>query len=390
MKKKKKKKKVVAKTAEELEQEELRAKAKAAVEGKKHKVEEDVEDSESEKDETEIDAEQEVEMANETSTSSGKEKTEEEQQQDEDKPGFFSDMRFDELELAEPLQKGLEAMEFKRATKIQGMAIPHMLAGKDVLGAAKTGSGKTLAFLLPAIDLLIKVKFTPRNGTGVLVISPTRELAMQIYEVCRDIAQFCSQTHGLVIGGCNRKNEVDRLHKGVNVLVATPGRLLDHMQNTKSFIFKNLMSLVIDEADRILQIGFEEEMNQIIKLLPAKRQTALFSATMTKKVADLARLSLSKPVILEVKSDDKISTVSNLQQGYVVCPASQRFQLLFTFLKKNKDKKVMVFFSSCASVRFHDDLLNYVDIPVCSLHGQKKQTARTSIFNQFCVAQNGN
>ncbi len=175
--------------------------------------------------------------------------------QDEDKPGFFSDMRFSELDLAEPIQKGLAAMNFERATKIQGMAIPHMLAGKDVLGAAKTGSGKTLAFLLPSIDLLIKVKFTPRNGTGVLVISPTRELAMQIYEVCRDLAQFCSQTHGLVIGGCNRKNEVDRLHKGVNVLVATPGRLLDHMQNTKSFIYKNLTSLVIDEADRILQIG---------------------------------------------------------------------------------------------------------------------------------------
>merc|ERR550537_140384 len=130
-------------------------------------------------------------------------------------------------------------------------------------------------------------------------------------------------------------------------------------------------------------------MNAIIKMLPTKRQTALFSATQTQKVADLARLSLSKPVMVQVKSDDSVATVNTLQQGYVVRDAAQRFQLLYTFLKKNTSKKVMVFFSSCNSVKFHDDLLNYVDIPCQSLHGQKKQAGRTHVFHNFIQSKTG-
>merc|ERR1719486_189760 len=187
----------------------------------------------------------------------------------------------------------------------------------------------------------------------------------------------------------NRRQEADKLCKGVNTLVATPGRLLDHMQNTKGFVFHNLVNLTIDEADRILEVGFEEEMNMIIKLLPKKRRTALFSATQTRKVADLARLSLSKPVFVEVKSTDNVATVKGLTQGYVVCNADQRFLLLFTFLQKNKDKKVMVFMSACNSVKFHDELLNYIDVPVQSIHGQKKQGARIATFHQFCNADKG-
>merc|ERR1712039_470123 len=176
---------------------------------------------------------------------------------------------------------------------------------------------------------------------------------------------------------------------GVNLLVGTPGRLLDHMQNTKGFVYHNLVNLTIDEADRILEVGFEEEMNLIIKLLPKKRQTALFSATQTRKVADLARLSLSKPVFVEVKSTDNVATVKGLTQGYVVCPAANRFMLLFTFLKKNRDKKVMVFMSACNSVKFHDELLNYIDVPVSSIHGQKKQASRSTTYYSFCSAEKG-
>jgi len=224
---------------------------------------------------------------------------------------------------------------------------------------------------------------------GALVISPTRELAMQIYDVLRNISSFVSQTQGVCVGGMNRKNEADKLGKGVNILVATPGRLLDHMQNTKGFVYHNLVNLTIDEADRILEVGFEEEINLIIKMLPKKRQTALFSATQTRKVADLARLSLSKPVFVEVKSKDNVATVQGLTQGYVVCPAAHRFLLLFTFLKRNRDKKVMVFFSSCNSVKFHDELLNYIDIPTVCIHGHKKQAARSSTYYQFCSANSG-
>ena len=131
--------------------------------------------------------------------------------------------------------------------------------------------------------------------------------------------------------------------------------------------------LIIDEADAILKIGFEEEMNKIIKLLPKERVTLLFSATMTKKVEDLCRLSLKNPVLIEVAKDAQSSTVSNLEQGYVVVKdPSKKFQLLFTFLKENMKKKVMVFMSSCNAVKFYSDLLNYVDIPVKDIHGKQK------------------
>jgi ATP-dependent RNA helicase DDX18/HAS1 len=254
---------------------------------------------------------------------------------------FFANKRFDALPLSDMTHRALTDMGFEKATPIQAMSIPPLLAGKDLLGAAKTGSGKTLSFLIPAVEILAKVRFMPRNGLGAVVISPTRELALQIYGVLRDLCTYHSQTHGLVIGGANRRTEAEKLCKGVNILVATPGRLLDHLQNTKGFVFKNLKCLVIDEADRILEIGFEEEINQIVKALPSKRQTMLFSATQTKKVEDLARLSIkTKPVFVGVAQDDEVSTVAGLEQGYVVCPSEKRFLLLFAFLKRNLKKKV--------------------------------------------------
>ena len=210
-----------------------------------------------------------------------------------------------------------------------------------MLGAAKTGSGKTLAFLIPAIELLYSLKFKPRNGTGVIVVTPTRELALQIFGVARELMKHHSQTFGIVIGGANRRAEAEKLIKGVNMLIATPGRLLDHLQNTKGFVFKNLKALIIDEADRILEIGFEEEMKQIIKILPREdRQSMLFSATQTTKVEDLARISLRKgPLYINVDEKHETSTANGLEQGYVVCDSDKRFLLLFSFLKRNIKKK---------------------------------------------------
>ena len=148
--------------------------------------------------------------------------------------------------------------------------------------------------------------------------------------------------------------------------------------------------LVVDEADRILAQGFEQEMHQIIKALPRQRQTVLFSATQTEKVADLARLSINtKPVYVGVDDEDTSSTVMGLDQGYIVCPSERRFLLLFTFLKRNKSKKIMVFFSSCNSVKFHAELLNYIDIPVMDIHGKQKQQKRTTTFFKFCRQGSG-
>ncbi|CAO2636626.1 ATP-dependent RNA helicase DDX18 [Lemmus lemmus] len=261
---------------------------------------------------------------------------------------------------------------------------------RDLLAAAKTGSGKTLAFLIPVIELIVKLKFMPRNGTGVLILSPTRELAMQTFGVLKELMTHHVHTYGLIMGGSNRSAEAQKLTNGINIVVATPGRLLDHMQNTPGFMYKNLQCLVIDEADRILDVGFEEELKQIIKLLPVRRQTMLFSATQTRKVEDLARISLKKePLYVGVDDDKEVATVDGLEQGYVVCPSEKRFLLLFTFLKKNRKKKVMVFFSSCMSVKYHYELLNYIDLPVLAIHGRQKQNKRTTTFFQFCNADSG-
>jgi len=299
---------------------------------------------------------------------------------------------FADLKLSDKTMKAIvEDMKFEKMTEIQQRGIPPLLAGRDVLGAAKTGSGKTLAFLIPAVEMLHSLKFKPRNGTGVIVVSPTRELALQIFGVARELMAHHSQTYGIVIGGANRRAEAEKLAKGVNLLIATPGRLLDHLQNTQGFVFKNLKALIIDEADRILEIGFEDEMKQIVKVLPKDdRQTMLFSATQTTKVEDLARISLRPgPLYINVDHKKEHSTVEGLEQGYVVCDSDKRFLLLFSFLKRNLKKKIIVFFSSCACVKYHAELLNYIDLPVLDLHGKQKQQKRTNTFFEFCNAKQG-
>merc|ERR1719408_52770 len=160
----------------------------------------------------------------------------------------------------------------------------------------------------------------------MICISPTRELALQIYGVLRELCAHHRQTHGLVIGGANRRAEADKLVKGVAHLVSTPGRLLDHLNSTKGFVFSNLQVLAIDEADRILEIGFEEDMRSIIKFLPKKnRQTALFSATQTQNVADLARLAIQHtPVYVAAQTQSDTSTVQTLEQGFVICESAKR------------------------------------------------------------------
>ncbi|KAF2119375.1 ATP-dependent RNA helicase HAS1 [Lophiotrema nucula] len=305
-------------------------------------------------------------------------------------PNVEDPQKFSELNLSERTMQAITEMGFENMTEIQRRAIPPLMTGKDVLGAAKTGSGKTLAFLIPAIEMLSAMRFKSRNGTGVIVVSPTRELALQIFGVARELMEKHSQTFGIVIGGANRRAEAEKLAKGVNLLIATPGRLLDHLHNTQGFVFKNLKTLIIDEADRILEVGFEDEMRSIIKILPKDRQTSLFSATNTTKVEDLARISLKPgPLYINVDYRKEHSTVEGLEQGYVICDSDVRFRLLFSFLKKHQKRKIIVFFSSCNSVKFYAELLNYIDLPVLELHGKLKQQARTNRFFEFCNASSG-
>ena len=220
------------------------------------------------------------------------------------------------------------------------------------------------------VYLLLQELILTYLGTGVIIVSPTRELALQIFGVARELLSHHTQTYGIVMGGANRRAEAEKLSKGVNLLIATPGRLLDHLQSTPGFVFKNVKALVLDEADRILEIGFEDEIRQIVKILPKdERQTMLFSATQTTKIDDLARISL-RPGVLYINVDHhkEFSTVEGLEQGYVICEADLRFRLLFTFLKKHSRSKIIVYLSSCASVNFFAELLNYIDLPCLSLN----------------------
>uniref|UniRef100_A0A175YEV0 ATP-dependent RNA helicase n=1 Tax=Daucus carota subsp. sativus TaxID=79200 RepID=A0A175YEV0_DAUCS len=271
--------------------------------------------------------------------------------------GIMSSVTFESMSLSEPTMKAIKDMGFHYTTEIQARSLPLLIKGIDVLGAARTGSGKTLAFLVPAVELLYQLHFAPRNGTGVIIICPTRELAIQTHAVAKELLKYHSQTHGLVIGGSARKTEAERLAKGVNLLVATPGRLLDHLQNTKGFIYNRLKCLTIDEADRILEANFEEEMKQIIKILPKERQAALFSATQTEKVADLACLSLKDPVYVGVDDERNWVTNEGLEQGYCVVPCAKRFI--------------------------------YIHVDCFDIHGQQKQQKRTNTFFDFCKAEKG-
>lgn len=357
-------------------------------------LEKDTDDKdESDKDEEEDKEEEEQEEAEEEEEDGEEEEEEEEEKQTAEVDLTSIPKNFTDLPLSAPTLKAIQTMGFTTMTEVQARTIPPLLAGKDVLGAAKTGSGKTLAFLIPAIELLYSLKFKPRNGTGAIVITPTRELALQIFGVARELMANHSQTLGIVIGGANRRQEAEKLTKGVNLLIATPGRLLDHLQNTSGFVYKNLKTLIMDEADRILEIGFEDEMKQIVKILPNEdRQSMLFSATQTTKVEDLARASLKRrPVYINVHEDRDFSTAEGLEQGYVVCDSDKRFLLLFSFLKRNlkKKKKIIVFFSSCNCVKYYSALLNYIDIPVLDLHGKQKQQKRTATFFEFCNATQG-
>lgn len=208
------------------------------------------------------------------------------------KDAFSTGEPFDILDLSPETSESIKAMGFSTMTPIQAKAIPPLLAGKDLIGSAKTGSGKTLAFLIPVVELLRRIKFKQRQGTGAIIITPTRELALQTYSVLDELCNKQSITYGVCMGGANRKSEAGKLVKGIGIIICTPGRLLDHLQNTAGFEYSNLQCLVIDEADRILQIGFEQDMKSIIRLLPKNRQTMLFSATQDKKVDGLSKLAL--------------------------------------------------------------------------------------------------
>ncbi|KAH6855870.1 P-loop containing nucleoside triphosphate hydrolase protein [Chaetomium sp. MPI-CAGE-AT-0009] len=298
--------------------------------------------------------------------------------------------QFTDLPLCEATASGLRASHFEVLTDVQRAAIPLALKGNDILGAAKTGSGKTLAFLVPVLEKLYHAKWTEYDGLGALIISPTRELAVQIFEVLRKIGRNHYFSAGLVIGGKSLKEEAERLGR-MNILVCTPGRMLQHLDQTAGFDVNNLQILVLDEADRIMDMGFQSAVDALVEHLPTTRQTLLFSATQSKRVSDLARLSLKDPEYVSAHEAAVSATPTNLQQSYIVTPLAEKLDTLFGFLRTNLKSKIIVFFSSGKQVRFVFESFKRMQpgIPLLHLHGRQKQVARMEITSRFSSAKYG-
>ncbi|KAB5548894.1 hypothetical protein PHYPO_G00060910 [Pangasianodon hypophthalmus] len=293
-------------------------------------------------------------------------------------------VKFSDFPLSKKTLRGLLEAQYRQPTEIQRQTIGFALQGKDVLGAAKTGSGKTLAFLIPVLECLYRNQWTAMDGLGALIISPTRELAYQTFEVLRKVGKNHEFSAGLVIGGKDLKDESLKIHR-TNIIICTPGRLLQHMDENASFHASELHMLVLDEADRILDMGFADTLNAIVENLPKTRQTLLFSATQTKSVKDLARLSLKNPEYVWVHEQAKFSTPATLEQSYVVCELHEKVNMLFSFLRSHLQKKIIVFFACCKEVQYLFRVFCRLrpGISVLALHGKQPQMKRVEVYNDF-------
>ena len=274
---------------------------------------------------------------------------------------------------------------FIHMTQIQSIGIPFQLSGFDILGSAQTGSGKTLAFSVPIIEFIYTIKWNILNGTASIVISPTRELTIQTYHVFRDLLQYHHHSHGILMGGANRKTEIEKLRRGQEILITTPGRLLDHLKSTIDFKYKNLQQIIVDEADRCLEVGFEDELNEIFKILPKKKQIVMFTATSNRQTNLISSfLFKKKPIYIDIKNGIQKNNLISILHGFTVCQIEEKLQLLFSLVKKNYNKKMIVFFSSCNEVKFYSSLFRLLNVEIVELHGKQRQTKRISAFFIFC------
>ncbi|XP_023291880.2 probable ATP-dependent RNA helicase DDX47 isoform X1 [Lucilia cuprina] len=290
----------------------------------------------------------------------------------DDKP-----MTWKELGLNDTLCKSCEELKWKAPSKIQKEAIPVALQGKDVIGLAETGSGKTGAFALPILQALLD---NPQRYFA-LILTPTRELAFQISEQFEALGSSIGVKCCVVVGGMDMVSQALQLGKKPHIIIATPGRLVDHLENLKGFNLKAIKYLVMDEADRILNMDFEVELDKILKVLPKERRTFLFSATMTKKVKKLQRASLKDPVKVEVSN--KYQTVEQLQQYYIFIPVKYKDVYLVHILNELAGNSFMIFCSTCNNTVKTALMLRALGLAAIPLHGQMSQNKRLAALNKF-------
>lgn len=303
---------------------------------------------------------------------------EEEKEDKEDEEEEVEDTRsFADLGVCAPLVEACAALGWKEPSKIQKAALPAALKGKDVIGLAETGSGKTGAFAIPILQSLLE---RPQK-LFALVLTPTRELAFQIAQQFEALGTSIGVMTAVIVGGVDMVTQAMALAKRPHIIVATPGRLVDHLENTRGFNLKALKYLVMDEADRILNMDFEAELDKILKVVPRDRNTYLFSATMTKKVAKLERASLKDPCRVEVNT--RYKTVDKLKQNYVFIPHKYKEAYLVYLLNELFGSSVIVFTATCAAAMKTALLLRQLGMQAVPLHGQMSQQKRLGSLNKF-------
>jgi len=286
---------------------------------------------------------------------------------------------FKSLGLTDALCEACEKLGWKHPSKIQTEALPVAFQNRDIIGLAETGSGKTGAFALPILQALLA---SPQR-LFALVLTPTRELAYQISEQFEALGSSIGVKCAVIVGGMDMMSQSIALAKKPHIVIATPGRLLDHLENTKGFSLRSIRYLVMDEADRILNMDFEVDLDKILKILPpsSTRATYLYSATMTKKVAKLQRASLRDPVKVEVS--EKYTTVEKLQQAYLFIPAKYKDVYLVSILNDMNGKSIIVFSSTCTTTLRLALLTRNLGFTTVPLHGQMSQTKRLGALNKF-------
>lgn len=290
-------------------------------------------------------------------------------------------MKFQDLRLSEPLLRAIGEKGYTDPTPIQQQAIPPVLEGRDLQGCAQTGTGKTAAFTLPMLQLLAAEPAPKgRRPIRALVLTPTRELAIQIDECCRDYARYTPIRHCVIFGGVNQRPQVDALQKGVDLLVATPGRLLD-LIGQGYVTLDTIRFFVLDEADRMLDMGFIHDIRRILPLLPERRQTLFFSATMPESIAALAAKILRNPVLVTVTPP--ASVVETIAQTVHFAEKAEKSQLLIDLLSASDAQQVLVFSRTKHGADKLAKILNRAGIRSCAIHGNKSQNTRVKAMNDF-------
>lgn len=285
---------------------------------------------------------------------------------------------FEEIGIVDSLCEACTALGYKTPTPIQVQAIPPALQGRDLIGLAETGSGKTAAFALPILQALLE---NPQPFFA-LVLAPTRELAYQISKAFEALGSLISVRSAVIVGGMDMVPQAIALGKKPHIIVATPGRLLDHFENTKGFSLRSLKYLVMDEADRLLDLDFGPILDKILKILPRERRTYLFSATMSSKVESLQRASLKNPLKISISSS-KYQTVSTLLQNYLFIPLIHKDTYLVFLLNEFAGRSAIIFTRTVNETQRIAILLRSLGFGAIPLHGQLSQSARLGALNKF-------